>query len=122
MYDGSQYRLVVSGDSTGAANAVSIGESGTSLGLDNTKDPVTTYQVHSNPQASDSGRSVSRAREPSGGQRFGRHVYVSSTDSLQSIADQHQPERRRCHGLGREGRVAIPALARAGPTARSPSM
>jgi flagellar hook-associated protein 2 len=42
MYDGSQYRLLVRGLDTGAANGVTVTESGTSLGLD---DPTNTYQT-----------------------------------------------------------------------------
>lgn len=41
VYDGSQYRLQVAGLDTGAANAVTFGESGTSLGLST---PANTYQ------------------------------------------------------------------------------
>jgi flagellar hook-associated protein 2 len=41
VFDGSQYRLQVAGLDSGAANAVTFGESGTSLGLST---PANTYQ------------------------------------------------------------------------------
>lgn len=44
IYDGSQYRLAIRGQDSGAANAITFTESGVSLGLD---DPANTNQVAS---------------------------------------------------------------------------
>lgn len=41
LYDGSQYRLLVRGLDTGAANSIALTENGTTLGLDT---PANTYQ------------------------------------------------------------------------------
>jgi flagellar hook-associated protein 2 len=44
VYDGSQYRLVVNGESTGKANAITFDESGTRLGLNSPQNTVTAAE------------------------------------------------------------------------------
>ncbi|MEO7109030.1 MAG: flagellar filament capping protein FliD [Polyangiaceae bacterium] len=57
VYDGSQYRLQVAGLDTGAANAITFGESGTSLGLSTA---ANTYQGAQDAQMTVDGISVTR--------------------------------------------------------------
>ncbi len=58
IYDGSQYRLQVSGTQTGAANAVTLSESGTTLGL---ADPANLRQAAQNSEFSIDGIDMTRS-------------------------------------------------------------
>ena len=58
VYDGTQYRLQVAGLDTGAANAVSMTESGFSLGLSN---PANVYQSAQDAQLTVDGIAVTRS-------------------------------------------------------------
>ncbi len=58
LYDGTTYRLAVRGLDTGAANAVSFTETGTSLGL---SDPANTYQAAQDAKLTVDGIEVTRS-------------------------------------------------------------
>jgi flagellar hook-associated protein 2 len=58
LYDGSQYRLMLRGLDTGAANAIAITESGTTLGL---ASPANTYQSASDSLVKIDGIDVTRS-------------------------------------------------------------
>lgn len=58
MFDGTNYRLQVRGLDTGAANAVTFGETGTSLGLST---PANTYQAAQNANLTVDGVAITRS-------------------------------------------------------------
>lgn len=57
-YDGSQYHLNIRGQDSGAQNAITFTESGTSLGLD---DPANTYQTATDARALIDGVEITRS-------------------------------------------------------------
>jgi flagellar hook-associated protein 2 len=77
-YDGAQYHLLLRGLDTGAANALTIGESGTSLGLST---PANTYQAAGDAKLTLDGFQVTRPTNVVTGAIPGVTLNLSSTSS-----------------------------------------
>ena len=79
VFDGSQYRLDVQGNSTGVANAISFDESGFSLGLSNA---ANTYQAAQDTNATVDGISVTSSTNQMSGAIPGVTLAVTGTTAI----------------------------------------